>query len=162
MDPLMQAGRACLRRRARDFLRSKASVVEAMRRLGCTCEGFHELLVALGKTGASLGSVKRHLAEMRRERAFDEAEVLRLIVEFDSLDRAETLFAREPGPADSDNSTRQGATIQASTVVQAKRVEPGLAVTPSPAVSGGVAPEQTRVDKKGWRPRTHLGDLRPS
>ena len=152
MDRFMEAGKDCFRQRARDFLRSKANAVEAMRRLGCTSEDFHRLLVSFGKKGASRGSVKRHLAEMRREGRFDEAAVLKLMDEYDSKDLAARFFQQE-----ATSTLPAYARGQAASPSQVP-----AAVPPSKTMSVAALPEQTRPAKKGWKPRTHLSDLRPS
>lgn len=152
MDRFMEAGSDCLRNRARDYLRSKANVVEAMRRLGCTCENFHRLLVSFGKKGASLGSVKRHLAEMRRDGTFDEAEVLKLMDEHDSKERAIALFQREESSTPPANARGQAAGPS----------QGPAAVPPSKTLSVAVLTEQTGPAKFDWKPRTHLSYLRPS
>lgn len=129
---LLESGDTFFRPRARDFLMSQPNAVEAARRLGCTCADFSRLLTAWGMKGASMGSMKRHLAEMGRSGTFDENEVLRLT--------ASAWKARNKN--------------------MPRLVEPIMPDPTEPRET--TAKERPRKSSTGWSPRTHLTDIRPS
>lgn len=132
LDRLIEGGCPFIRERARDYLRAQPNAVEAARRLGCTCAEFSRLLSAWGLKGASLGSVKRHLADMAKEALFEEGEVLRLMT--------------------AARTARRGG--QPPSLKAKEAAEPGPV--------GAVGPGSPKQSASGWSPRTHLSNIHSS